>query len=78
MHEDDGAELNSTPDSSWQNNDQVNCKQPLDIKSQKSSHESHRMQLISYLKLSQKKLGLLLNFGMEKMMEGVSRVVKGL
>jgi GxxExxY protein len=50
----------------------------LEIKSQKSFHESHRMQLISYLKISEKKLGLLLNFGMERMMEGVSRVANGL
>lgn len=50
----------------------------VEIKSQKSAHDIHRMQLLSYLKVSNKKLGLLLNFGMGKMMEGVSRVVNGL
>ena len=50
----------------------------LEIKPQKTHHEIHRMQLLSYLKISHKKLGLLLNFGMERMMEGVARVVNGL
>jgi len=50
----------------------------LEIKSQKTNHEVHRMQLLSYLKISQRKLSLLLNFGMERMMDGVSRVVNGL
>ena len=56
----------------------VNDSLILEIKSQKANHEVHRMQLLSYLKISKRKLGLLLNFGMEKMMDGVSRVVNGL
>ena len=56
----------------------VNDTLILEIKSQKTKHEIHQMQLLSYLKISRKKLGLLLNFGMERMMDGVSRVVNGL
>lgn len=56
----------------------VNDSLILEIKSQKANHEVHRMQLLSYLKISKRQLGLLLNFGMEKMMDGVSRVVNGL
>jgi len=50
----------------------------LEIKSQKSNHEIHRMQLLSYLKVANKKLGLVLNFGTRLMREGISRVVNGL
>jgi GxxExxY protein len=50
----------------------------LEIKSQKSSQELHRMQLLSYLRISNKKLGLVLNFGMRLMRNGISRVVNGL
>jgi len=50
----------------------------LEIKSLKSNHELHRMQLLSYLKVANKKLWLVLNFGMRLMREGISRVVNGL
>lgn len=50
----------------------------LEIKSQKTFQELHRMQLLTYLRISNKKLGLVLNFGMELMRDGISRVVNGL
>lgn len=50
----------------------------LEIKSQKTNQEIHRMQLLSYLRISRKKLGLVLNFGMELMIDGISRVANGL
>ena len=50
----------------------------LEIKSQKTFHELHRMQLLTYLRISNKKLGLVLNFGMGLMRDGISRVVNGL
>lgn len=38
----------------------------------------HRAQLISYLKLSGKKLGLLINFNVARLKEGITRVVNEL
>ena len=38
----------------------------------------HQAQLLSYLKLSGCKVGLLLNFNVKMLMQGVSRVVNGL
>lgn len=50
----------------------------LEIKSQQKNQDLHRMQLLSYLKISKKKLGLVLNFGMGLMCEGISRIANGL
>ena len=38
----------------------------------------HKKQLLTYLRLTGKKLGLLINFGSELIRDGVSRVVNGL
>jgi len=38
----------------------------------------HRAQLLSYLKLSGKKLGLLMNFNVEHMKDGIIRIVNNL
>jgi GxxExxY protein len=38
----------------------------------------HKKQLLTYLKLMGKKLGLLINFNEEKIKDGISRVVNGL
>lgn len=38
----------------------------------------HKKQLLTYLKLTGKKLGLLINFNEEKIKDGISRVVNGL
>ena len=37
----------------------------------------HEVQLVTYLKLSNKKLGLLLNFNVEQMIKGVKRRING-
>ena len=38
----------------------------------------HKKQLLTYLRLSDKRLGLLINFGSELIRDGISRVVNGL
>ena len=38
----------------------------------------HKKQLLTYLRLTGKKLGLLINFNEEKIKDGISRVVNGL
>ncbi len=38
----------------------------------------HKKQLLTYLRLGDKRLGLLINFGSELIRDGISRVVNGL
>ena len=38
----------------------------------------HKKQLLTYLRLSDRRLGLLINFGEELIKNGISRVVNGL
>ena len=38
----------------------------------------HKKQLLTYLRLADKRLGLLINFGSELIRDGISRVVNGL
>jgi len=49
----------------------------LELKAQQRIEPVHRAQLLSYLRLSGKHLGLLLNFHVEVMMNGVHRVING-
>jgi GxxExxY protein len=50
----------------------------IELKSTEQTHPVHKKQLKSYLRLSGKRLGLLINFGTELFKDGVSRVVLGL
>jgi len=50
----------------------------LELKSVEKILPVHKKQLLTYLRLSDKKLGLLINFGEELMKNGISRVVNGL
>jgi len=50
----------------------------VELKSTEQAHPVHKKQLKTYLRLSNKKLGLLINFGTELFKDGVSRVVLGL
>jgi GxxExxY protein len=50
----------------------------VELKSTEQSHPVHKKQVKTYLKLSGKRLGLLLNFGTELVKDGVARVVLGL
>ena len=48
------------------------------MKSQEQTTAVHSKQLLTYLKLTNMKLGLLLNFGKAYMKEGIERIVNNL
>lgn len=50
----------------------------MEIKSAESLVAIHQAQVISYLKLSGKKLGILINFNTLHLRDGIRRVVNGL
>lgn len=50
----------------------------VELKSVEELHPSHKKQLKTYLKLANKRLGLLINFGAPLIKDGISRVVLGL
>jgi GxxExxY protein len=50
----------------------------VEIKAVDAVHPTHKAQLLSYLRLSGKKLGLLLNFNVEHLKDGIFRVVNRL
>jgi GxxExxY protein len=49
----------------------------LELKSVEQVHPVHKKQLLTYLRLSDKRLGYLTNFGAELIMDGLSRVSNG-
>jgi GxxExxY protein len=46
----------------------------VELKSQEEIQPVHRKQLMTYLKLADKRLGLLLNFGKTRMKDGIERI----
>ena len=50
----------------------------LEIKSITLLTKVHQKQLLTYLRLTERKLGYLLNFGSNTMVEGIIRVVNGI
>ena len=50
----------------------------VELKSVGSISDLHKAQILSYLKLSKRKLGLLLNFNVERMKDGIHRFVNDL
>jgi len=56
----------------------VGDKVIIELKSVKQLEDVHKKQLLTYLKLSGKKLGLLVNFGESLLKNGIKRVVNGL
>jgi GxxExxY protein len=50
----------------------------LELKSIEAVNNSHKKQLLTYLRLTQMKLGYLLNFGQSLMKNGIVRVANGL
>jgi GxxExxY protein len=50
----------------------------VEIKSAEAIHPVHKKQLLTYLRLANKPLGLLINFNVSLIKEGISRVVNGL
>ena len=56
----------------------VEDKVIVEIKSIEQVIGIHKKQLLTYLKLADKRLGLLINFNVELIKNGISRVVNGL
>ncbi len=55
----------------------VNDKVIIELKSVENLNNAHKKQLLTYLKLSGKKLGYLLNFGGALMKDGIVRSING-
>lgn len=55
----------------------VEDKVILELKSVESVNKAHKKQVLTYLKLTGKKLGYLLNFGEDLMKDGILRVING-
>ncbi len=56
----------------------VEGKVILELKSIERVAPVHKKQLLTYLRLADKRLGLLINFGEELIKTGISRIVNGL
>ena len=56
----------------------VNGKVIVELKSVEKVAPVHKKQLLTYLRLTNMKLGLLVNFGDNLIKDGISRVVNGL
>lgn len=56
----------------------VENKVILELKSVEKINNAHKKQLLTYLKLSEKKLGFVINFGEALMKNGITRIVNGL
>lgn len=50
----------------------------LELKSLEQTGKVHRKQLLTYLRLTNCKLGLLINFGTELIRDGIARVANGI
>ncbi len=50
----------------------------VELKSIEAVHPVHKKQLLTYLRLSHRQLGLLINFGAPLIKNGITRVVNGL
>jgi len=55
----------------------VEDKVIVELKSVEKFNNAHKKQVLTYLKLTNKKLGYLLNFGEALMKDGISRVLNG-
>jgi GxxExxY protein len=56
----------------------VEGKLIVELKSVEEVARVHKKQLLTYLRLADRRLGLLINFGAELVKDGISRVVNGL
>ena len=50
----------------------------LELKSVETTAPVHKKQLLTYLRLADKKLGLLINFGAPLIKDGISRIANGI
>jgi GxxExxY protein len=53
----------------------VNDAVIVEIKATEIDHAVHQAQLLTYLRLTGKKLGLLINFGKGQIKDGITRLV---
>jgi len=56
----------------------VEDKVIVELKAVEKTAPVHKMQLLTYLRLADKRLGLLVNFGAARIKDGISRVVNRL
>ena len=56
----------------------VNDHVLIELKSVETIHPVHKKQLLTYLRLSGRRLGLLINFGEALIKDGITRVVNGM
>jgi GxxExxY protein len=56
----------------------VEDKVIVDVKSIEAVHPVHKKQVLTYLRLMDKRLGLLINFNEDLIRDGISRIVNGL
>ena len=56
----------------------VEGKVIIELKSVEKISNAHKKQLLTYLKLTNTKLGLILNFGAAMMIEGIERIANDL
>jgi len=56
----------------------INNKLIIEVKSVESLAPVHKKQLLTYLRLTDLRLGLLINFNVERIKDGIQRVVNGL
>lgn len=49
----------------------------VELKAVDAIHPIHKAQLLSYLKLSEKRLGLIINFNVLHLKDGITRMVNG-
>lgn len=56
----------------------INDKVIVEIKSVETLLDVHHKQLLTYLRLSGKKLGLLINFNVSSLKESITRIVNNL
>ncbi len=56
----------------------VEDKVIVEIKSIEALAPAHKKQLLTYLRLADKRLGLLINFNVDLIKDGIKRVVNGL
>ena len=56
----------------------VNNKLIIEVKSVEAVAPVHKKQLLTYLRLTDLRLGLLINFNVERIKDGIQRVVNGL
>ena len=55
----------------------VESKVILELKSVESVTKAHKKQVLTYLRLTECKLGYLLNFGEDLMKDGITRIING-